>query len=276
MSKLNPSFHIPVNQSTDSPLFLIMEMGKQMTSFLWYQLNPNRLAGLAVYQFSKPMTDQDLVQLLETTEILSVPVSQVHVLCDTHRMTLVPDTVDWTNQATDCLDVLCGTDRNDVTLLNVVPARNLQVLYRLPQTWMTLIKASFPSAQIQHSLRWQLAMNLPDQQDLHAFFTPQSIKLVLLQQQQLQVATNVLFQTASDAVYHLLHAMHEHGLQPNETTLHLSGLIEKGSPLFNEIQAYFPQIVFGKMEQDWNLPDAMNQFHQHYFSHLTQLAACVS
>ena len=67
MSKLNPSFHIPVNQSTDSPLFLIMEMGKQMTSFLWYQLNPNRLAGLAVYQFSKPMTDQDLVQLLTET-----------------------------------------------------------------------------------------------------------------------------------------------------------------------------------------------------------------
>lgn len=276
MSKLNPSFHIPVNQSTDSPLFLIMEIGKQLTSFLWYQLEPNRLAGLAVYSFSKPITDQDLVQLLETTEILSVPVSQVYVLSDTNRQTLIPENIIKSTDAADCLDLLFGADRSETTLQDTVPARQLAVLYRIPQTWITLIKASFPSASIQHSLRWQLALSMPDKQDLYAFFTPQSIKLILYHNQQIQLATQVTFQTASDAVYHLLNAVHQHKLEPVETVLHLSGMIEKGSPLFNEIQAYFPTISFQKMEDDWNLPDAFNQYHQHYFSHLTQLAACVS
>lgn len=276
MSKLNPSFHIPVNQSTDSPLFLIMEIGKQQTSFLWYQLNPNRMAGLAVYPFPKPITDQDLVQLLETTEILSVPVSQVYVLSDTNRQTLIAENMGITASAADCLNLLFGADRSETVLHDTVPARQLELLYRIPQTWVTLIKASFPSARIQHSLRWQLAMNMPDNQDLYAFFTPHSIKLILFQNQQLQLATHVSFQTASDAVYHLLNAVHQHKLEPADTSLHLCGMIEKGSPLFNEIQAYFPTISFEKIEEDWNLPDALNRYHQHYFSHLTQLAACVS
>jgi len=61
----------------------------------------------------------------------------------------------------------------------------------------------------------------------------------------------------------------------DEIILELSGLIEKQSELYNELQKYFLNISFDHMEDSIKITDELREYPLHYFSSLLKMAICV-
>ena len=63
---------------------------------------------------------------------------------------------------------------------------------------------------------------------------------------------------------------------PGRYSCTLIGYDRKIIALYNELYSCFPEIGFMEVADKWTLPESMQEFPGHYFSHLTELAACVS
>lgn len=274
---MKAAFYIPVQRKENSPLKLLIEAGNHSVSFLWYHCEPKSLAGLAVYQMSQPLTAETWDKLIESEPELKNSVDQTIVCFDTRESTLVPASYFLPETAADILHELYGSERSMELYHMYVETLPAYLIYRLNPGLKDRILQHFPGALITHASREQV-MNFSEKPaELFALLHPNAVKIFLFHQGRLLFTQYAGYQTASDACYHLLNTCHQYGFKPEDLRLRLSGMLEKSSPLYNEIYACFPDIKFMEIDTAyWSLPETMNEYPGHYFSHLTDLASCVS
>ena len=106
-------------------------------------------------------------------------------------------------------------------------------------------------------------------------FYQKQFRVLLYQQGQLLFAGYFQFQTAEDLVYHLLNVLQRFELKQENLRLQLNGLIVKDSVLYEQLNMYFTHIAFRDTDQSFLENDAFAQHPSHFFSHLTELMACV-
>ncbi|HZH95383.1 MAG TPA: DUF3822 family protein [Flavisolibacter sp.] len=104
-------------------------------------------------------------------------------------------------------------------------------------------------------------------------FTPKHFRVVVKRSGQLQLAQIYFYSAPLDVVYYLLKIFEELELDKENTQIILSGLIEKSSALFTELQNYFVVVGFAGPAA---IAVAGSQHPQHFFTSLSNLAACVS
>ena len=85
------------------------------------------------------------------------------------------------------------------------------------------------------------------------------------------LAQTFQYKTPSDVVYYLIKACSQNSLSRKDVKVQLTGLIEKESFLYKELNQYFLNLEFRKAA--WN---SENEFPAHYFTSLNDLAKCVS
>lgn len=273
---LKASFYIPVLVDENRPLKLLIEAGSQTVSFLWYHCDPQSLAGLAVYNLGQPLTAGIWQKLVGAEPELSRLADQVIVCYDTRESTLVPSSYFQADAVQDILHTLFGHDLSAEARQTYIETLPAYLLYRLPKGLHEAILHTFPQALFSHTTREQVMNYAEKPADLFAIFYHQTLKLFLFHKGALQYVHYANYQTASDACYQLLNTCHRHGLAPEDIRVRLSGMIERSSPLYNELYSCFPEIGFMEVADKWTLPESMQEFPGHYFSHLTELAACVS
>jgi hypothetical protein len=91
----------------------------------------------------------------------------------------------------------------------------------------------------------------------------------------LQVIQNFQYKVPEDAAYHLLNVCERFEVKANDTVLHLNGMIDPDSNLYNELYKYFLQTAFGTLPEIFTYNEEIKKYPEHYFSHLFELAACV-
>jgi len=98
------------------------------------------------------------------------------------------------------------------------------------------------------------------------------LSIVAGKENKLLLAQNFSWSSPEDVIYYLLKICQQLDLLQREVKVILSGLIEKESFLFKELQQYFMQIEL--KEATWIADN--NEYPAHFFTSLNDLAKCAS
>ncbi|MGZ3846697.1 MAG: DUF3822 family protein [Flavisolibacter sp.] len=178
--------------------------------------------------------------------------------------------------------------RNDYILLNVlyelpsqkflkddIPEWQMTVTYSVPLSFFNSVRERFRFPEFVHaytpSLKVFNGFSSANQIDLH--FSIQHFRVIVKKDNHIQLAQTYSYKNPLDVVYYLLKICYEVGLEQSEVTVVLSGLIDQDSAMFSELHSYFLNLHFAQAPS-YSIPE--NEYPQHYFTSLYNLAACVS
>lgn len=103
-------------------------------------------------------------------------------------------------------------------------------------------------------------------------FTETHMRVLLKKDMAVHLVQTYQYQTPVDVLYNLLKICREFQLSQQDVLLILSGLVEKESGLYKELQPYFSHMQFAQ-KPEISLPNS--QYPHHYFTSIYNLAACV-
>jgi hypothetical protein len=156
-----------------------------------------------------------------------------------------------------------------------VPEWQMSVLYMQPTALEPMLLSRFPQARFRHlftaNLKVYNGVSSTDQIELA--FSPKHFQVIVKRSGALQLAQIYAYKTPLDVVYYLLKICYELGLDQQSVTLVVSGMVDRNSPMFTELHAYFLDLQFAPAPQ-LALPD--NEHPHYYFSSLYKLAQCAS
>ncbi|WP_162944771.1 DUF3822 family protein [Flavisolibacter nicotianae] len=158
---------------------------------------------------------------------------------------------------------------------DLLPEWQMVNAYSLPDSVYASLEESFSSVRYVHC--YTPAIRVPNDvvadAQLSVHFSEQYIRVLLKKDMHVHLAQTYAYKTPLDVIYYLLKICYEFGLSQQEVVIILSGLVEKDSNLFTDVQQYFTQILFAG-QPEIGLPSSP---HPHYFfTSIYNLAACVS
>lgn len=156
-----------------------------------------------------------------------------------------------------------------------IPEWQMITSYSMPASIFNLIAERFSSVQYFHAytpaLKVYDGFTATNQIDIH--FGTQHFRIVVRKNKQVQLAQTYSYKTHLDVVYFLLKICYEFHFEQTEVFLIVSGLIDNDSAMYNELHNYFLNLHFAQ-PPSYSIPE--NDYPQHYFTSLYNLAACVS
>lgn len=275
---------VPATGNTEM-LHMLVETGWYGVSFAWFKKDPFSIEGILSCNFNedpRPVQIANTLQnLFEKEPISNTSFTSVTVFYNFSESLLVPGT--YYNEANnnDQLNTFFNLASDSIQLNDVTDvqtsignADKIYNIYSVPQQIRDVFKNKFPEAKEHHSSGMQIH-SIGDAR-LQCMIFHNTIKIILILRDQLQVIQQFNYKGPEDIVYHLLNTCRLYGADPNEIRLVLSGMIDARSNLYNELYKYFMNIEFETIPDEVFLSTAIREFPSHFFSHLTALAKCVS
>ena len=158
---------------------------------------------------------------------------------------------------------------------DLIPEWQMTAAYSMPVSIFNLLSGKFSSIQFLHAytpvLKIYNGFTVANQIDIH--FGTQYFRVLVKKDKQVQLGQTYPYKTPLDVVYYLLKICYEFHLEQSEVFVIVSGLIDNDSAMYTELHNYFLNLHFAQAPS-YSLPE--NEYPQHYFTSLYNLAACVS
>jgi Protein of unknown function (DUF3822) len=278
MNYLKTAFKIEPESNPAQPHDLLIEVGGEGISFVYYVKDPLRIDGLYIYYFDKNST---VPQMADELEILfaerSLPVANNCTICYNYKeATLVPSIIYEGKMRTDILDVLYAHNGPVADYAEKVAAPDAYVLYRVDQKVEAVLQQQYPLAKRQHSNTLLIPALKESNDFLYCIIYQKSIKVFLYKDAALQIVQYFDYTTPADVAYYLLNLCSLHDISPAVIKVTLSGFIDTKSNLYDELYRYFLNIQVDESLRDMVLANGISQYPLHFFSHLISLVKCVS
>ncbi|MEP7142170.1 MAG: DUF3822 family protein [Ferruginibacter sp.] len=271
------AFHIqPINIDTSSA-DLYLEINAQ--GLFYIILNNSICVALVIYHFKTGISDETTAeyihQVIADQPVLQQDFNTIHIIYGYTPSILVPGQFINDKDNNAMLDLVYGDVSERVTRADFMEKHAIYNVYGIPTVIEMVIAHYFGSAVYTH-----LFSLLPDVvkdpgNHLYCIFSTGQLKTLLIKEGKLQITQNYSYKTPEDVAYHLLNICKSFGVNANNTVVHLSGMIDANSPLYNELYTYFLQLQFEGLPEQYQYPEDINQYPAHYFSHLFAIAACV-
>lgn len=249
---------------------LLLEIGNDYFSYAFWHRNSNTIDQLQFISFQQTELDEHLPTLLN--EISQHRFQSVHVCSAFPQSLLVP--TKYFNNKYDVLNLVYDQpaqeyfhDRiNDWQMVNV---------YAMPQQLHQTLQQRFSNLHFVHAYTpgIQVYNGYVADNQLMVHFTPGFFRVLLKKESVIHLAQTYAYTTPLDVVYYLLKICYEFGLEQSSVFLILSGLVDKDSNLYTELEQYFVNVHFAH-PPEIGLPGG-NHPH-HFFTSLYNLATCVS
>lgn len=266
------------SQKNEEALHLLMEVGWEGVSLLWYNTAPLRIEGLHIFKNDTFLPGTELAyQLKEIIQTQKLPsFTQCNILYNFKESMLVPDAFFIEKNISFMLDTLYGSQPAITVFSEAIKQMDAKNIYRVPAAVDMVLQVAFPSAVFQHSNTILLPFLQQTQQQLFCIVYHNSIKVFLFVDGLLQLVQFYPYNTPSDVAYHLLNTCQLHKVLPAEITLTLDGFIDQDSNLYQELYRYFLNIRFNDPAADVQVNEEIRQLPVHFFGHLINEAQCVS
>jgi hypothetical protein len=275
---LKTAFKILPTAPATLPQHLLIEIGQEGLSIIYYSIAPFQVEGWMNFHFDKNQPSSQMAaavdELLEKESL--PPLNSCHIFFNFKESTLVPRKFFREEEAAAMLDCLYGSQPTDAVFwepLNSIDAVNI---YRVDDQLYNLLNNKFLSAVFYHSHSILLPYLLRVQEELFCTVYQDSIRVVLSRGDKLQIVQYFEYNTPSDVAYHLLNVCGRHQVSPSEIRLNLTGFIERDSNLYEELYKYFLDIRLAELPDGVLLSGGVSEMPAHFFSHLIALGQCVS
>lgn len=174
------------------------------------------------------------------------------------------------------LELVYGPDGHPEVISEILTPYNLCNVYRLPENLKAAAR-KFSNGRPWHIYSVLLKnFSVTDKDVMLADFKTDEFTVVVFSKSKLLLAQTYFYSAPEDVLYYLLKICRQFELTQQETTVVLSGLIEKDSAVYRELYKYFICLEFDNLHGDIKLADALAAYPAHYFSTISKMAACVS
>lgn len=168
------------------------------------------------------------------------------------------------------LKTIYGINGNEFVLTEVIPEWQLNNISAIPKETNDFLVQKFSSAKYFHA--YTIGMkNIGVGVNFRIDFRTDEFSLIVVKENKLLLAQTFMYSTPEDVLYYLLKTTQQFSFSQTEVKLLASGLIEKESALYNELNNYFLNTGFRNAE--WEISDG-NEYPSHFFTSLNDLAKC--
>ena len=257
---------------------LLIEVGWESISFIYYLIDPLRIEGLHVYYFDKNITATQIADKLDSFFAeQNMPGYNNCTICYNYKeCTIVPSLMYDNKMLSGTLDVLFANNSPVSDYAEPLKGMDAFALYRVDCKVEAVLKQQYINAKTQHSNSLTVPALQENNDALYCIIYQKSIKVILYKNADLQIVQYFDYTTPADVAYYLLHLCALHYISAVEINLKLSGFIDKKSNLYDELYRYFLNIQLDESAKDIEIASDINQYPLHFFSHLILLVKCVS
>lgn len=260
---------------------MLVEVGIYGISFIWYHPAPFSVLGVKMYSFSKKLSHK--IQAEHIKELCANPgfkQKSVTICFNYQDSLLIPVAYYEAEVAHHLLNLIYGLKyytvlHDDLTETEFLGNTAVKNVYRVAPEIHEMILSLFPTAHTKHSSSLQIN-NIDLQDGIRCIVYQQWIKVFLYSKGTFKFVQYFFYKTPTDVAYHLLNTCNQHSVNAELTNIQISGMIDKDSSLYRELSKYFSNLVFISTPQLSDFESDIVDSESHFYSHLTQLAQCVS
>lgn len=274
---MNPDYIIdlPGIDTQNAELWLYVDL--QGLSYII--LENNNFMLLAVYHFKEESSGEisagRVRRIFNEQEILHQPFKKVHIVYGYPASVLVPH--EYLNESVykPMLELVYGDATETMIQVDFMYRHHLHNVYAVPKEIEQAAMRFFPYASQSHLYSLLPAVITGWGNHLYCIFHSSHLTVMLIKERKLQFIQGYAYKVPVDVTYHLLNLCKNFDVDPAEVNVHLNGLIDKSSALYDELHKYFLHLQFGTLPKKYEYPEQVNNYPEHFFSHLFQVSACV-
>jgi hypothetical protein len=278
MKHVSPSFNILSAGISFETAQLFAEAGPSGLSLAVLD-GDNCFKALVTYAFTAGLNEKELAarfnEIFSTEKLLQLKYGRTHIFWSFTESILVPAGFMNTGQNANMLDLVFGDAKQGIMRSDFLYKHNLHNLYRVPEPVIDIFSRHLPLGLQSHLFSAQVNRDLPGGNHLFATLYSNSLTIMLVKDGKLQVIQNFEYTDPADCVFHLLHICKGFDVLPDSVILHLNGMIDIQSGLYDAIYKYFLHIEFDAQPEAYAYYEPIKVHPPHFFSHLFELASCV-
>lgn len=278
MQQVNPSFNIQAPEIDFNSAQLFAEAGPMGISLAVLAAD-NCFSAVIIYPFAAGLNDAEISEKLReicnSEDLLKKQYSKTHLFWAFTESILVPAELMNADRNQNMLNLIFGDAKQGSIRSDFLYRHNLHNVYRIPEQWIDIFSNCLPVATQTHMFSCIVNKDVPAGNDLFTVFYSNSLTIMLCKDGKLQVIQNFNYTHADDCVFHLLNVCKGFDVKPDSVVLHINGMIDANSGLYEAVYKYFLQIEFDTLPDGYAYYEKIKDHPPHFFSHLFTLASCV-
>ena len=275
---MNSSFNIQYPGIDTANSTLCIEAGPMQFSFVIADAN-NCFLALVIYPFPAGLNASGIAEkisiILQQEIYLQKEFKKTSIVWTFSESILVPHAFHDTEVNDEMLRLVYGDNNGELVKSDFMYQHNIHNIYRVPERVINALPASlqYTIHTHQYSLLPGMVSNTGNRMQVQ--FYNNHVTLFLCKSGHIQLMKRFEYQCAEDAVYHLLNVCESFDVQAEEVILHISGMIDRNSKLYEGLYNYFLNIEFQPYPENAAYSDAIKKYPEHFFSQLFAQALCV-
>lgn len=256
---------------------LLMEIGESHCCFAIANHADRMMIQSVFYAAEDSDRDDLLKKVLQAHPELKQSFRQTVIGYYMRENILIPSKLYHFEETKKLLQALYEKEQNSA-ISESVSEWQLYNAYNVPVSLHELLSRSFATGNFWHVYSITLK-NRIEQQEGGKFiidFKTDSFSIVVIKDNSILLAQIFAYSKPADILYWLLKICREFSLDQNEVSLLLSGLIDRKSAIYKDLDQYFLNIEFASIINGVRLSNQFHEYPVHFFSSLYKLAACVS
>ncbi len=270
---MNIHFTAPDAFSADHERRLLIEISPRGVYALVLDNDQNCLALLG-----EPGTGNapdTLKRLVAAENILQESFTKINILYGCPESVLVPQEFMPDTHRKELLELVHGEQEDIFLRTDYMYRQGIRHLYSVSRPLDAVVSYLFSSALTHHLYSLLPEMYRSEGSHLHCLLGAGYCTVMLTAGGNLQAIQTYHFQTPEDVTYHLLQLCEAYRVPLAGTWLHLGGMVDENSALYQSLYSFFPQVAFLGLPEGVVLPETLRAYPEHYFSHLFAAAQCV-
>jgi hypothetical protein len=226
-------------------------------------------------------TEEVVRDIVEAEPVFSaLTPAEVFIVYNFPESQLMPEKYYSGGMAESLSDLVYGDLSTETAMDEKVPWFELHNLYRVPSGLHQFLWERFPGAQVWHFYSLQLKCHKmftarEEDEYLKVFFQAEHFQILAGKGSQILLVQHYAYQETRDILYHVLHCARELDMDRETLSLQLSGMLEKNSAVFVDLEQYFRNVHFDTLEDSIKITDELMEYPPHFFSSLLKMAICV-
>ena len=234
------------------------------------------------FSLSKSSFIDDFTNFVKNHEWLSLKFSEVQILYEGAKATLVPTAL-FNNADKDTLAMFnFEVEKNEVVQTDFLKTTDAHLIYTLPLNLHSQLKNLFPDCSlVSHSsvlieILMILNKNHPSGKGMFVNVRKNYIDILLTKGKQLLLFNSFKYTSKEDFIYYIIYVIEQLNLNPEEVDLKFSGIIDKESTLYDIAWKYVRNIHFQDLSRAYTYSYIFNDVPGHYFFTLLNSGLCES
>lgn len=250
-------------------------------SFSLFDTLRNKFVMLREYKLSGHENSlcKEIEEIIYKDDFLGRSYHAYHLIFVFERNTLVPAGLFDPAVKEDYFTLNHNLEEAYIIANNKIEQPDALLLFDIRSDLQELLIKAFPEASLSHHVKpllFAAFKNAISQNHsyIHLNIEDTFFNLFLIDKKKLHFFNTFRYRNSSDILYYLLYSFEQFGIEKNEA-IYVSGLIEHGDELYNNMSRYVSQINFVKPEGKWSMSYIFDSINLHTYNNLFNIISCV-